>query len=105
MDTTGIHAPKGDVDVDGGVTDQTTGRESLPPGLSPALPQMCMERPYNATAEEVLTYYQASERWRDNERERGRERSGGEDGEGGIDACLLYVKHESPSMLVFPFLS
>jgi len=55
MDTTGIHAPKGDVDVN-------TGRYSLPPGLPPVLPQMCMERPYNATAEEVLTYHQASER-------------------------------------------
>ena len=58
MDTTGINAPKGDVDVEEGTSHQSTGRESPPPGLPPALPKACMERPYNATTEEVLAYYQ-----------------------------------------------
>ena len=106
MDTTGFYTPKGEEDVEEGTGHQSTGRESLPPGLPPALPKACMERPYNATAEEVLTYYQVSERWKENEREGGREGSGGEDGGGWIDACLLYVKHEPPShaRLSFPLL-
>jgi hypothetical protein len=52
MDTNGICGGKGEVELEGGIT----AKESLDPAL--ALPQTCMERPYNATTEEVMAYYQ-----------------------------------------------
>lgn len=56
MDTEGIYMGKGEVELEGGISHQSTGKESVAPAL--ALPQTCMERPYNATTEEVLKYYQ-----------------------------------------------
>jgi hypothetical protein len=86
MDTTGNHAPKGDVDVEGGISHQSTAKESLPPGQPPALPQTCMERPYNATTEEVMAYYQVRKKKRGGEGERMVRRWC------IIDVCLLHVK-------------
>ena len=101
MDTTGINAPKGDVDVEEGTSHQSTGRESPPPGLPPALPKACMERPYNATTEEVLAYYQVKkggERGRRGGKRRG---SRGWSGD-GVDAC---ENMHGVLMLPCPFLS
>lgn len=51
---------KGEVELEGGIC-QSTAKESLAP--APALPQTCMERPYNATTKEVLAYYQVRGGW------------------------------------------
>lgn len=47
MDKNGVHAAKGEVQLEGGISNHGT-----------ALFQTCMERPYNATSDEVLSYYQ-----------------------------------------------
>eukprot|EP00624_Nannochloropsis_granulata_P005041 evm.model.NODE_35706_length_16171_cov_31.881330.1 len=49
MDKNGVHAAKGEVEMEGGMSNKGTG-----------LFQTCMERPYNATTDEVLSYYQTS---------------------------------------------
>lgn len=81
---------KGEVELEGGISHQSTAKEGIAPPL--ALPQACMERPYNATTEEVMAYYQVRDGWKgEREREDGGRKDVREGRRGGRGASLVCV--------------
>lgn len=84
---------KGEADVEGGISHQSTAKESL--ALAPALPQTCMERPYYATTDEVMAYYQVWKGGKEGGSEGEEREGGGVKGVGGeqreVDACPLDI--------------
>jgi hypothetical protein len=95
MDKNGVHAAKGEVEMEGGMSNKGTG-----------LFQTCMERPYNATTDEVLSYYQVGRGRRGGTKwsETGRKRSMSQRWCNRIYAAS-YVACSVRSTIVFRFLS